>query len=84
MGKLDPETMMNKNRLEEEVILCSEDGRYQVYLLWIEWHPQLPNNFNLPKEKLESLMLKLENGWCYEQYNQVVEEWIVEGIILIW
>ena len=57
------------------------NGRYKVSMPWIQGHKPLHDNLNLAKKRLDNIMNKLEkDGYCNE-YDQVFQEWLKEGII---
>lgn len=43
---------------------------------WINIHSLFPNNFELAKTRLDSLIRKLNNDGHYEDYNKVFQEWL--------
>ena len=48
---------------------------------WIQEHKPLHDNLNLAKKRLNNFMNKLEKNGCYNEYDQVFQEWLKEGII---
>ena len=88
LGINDPVREMNRAEVEKTVmehfratVNISEDSRYEVCLPWIENHPPLPNNFQIAKKRLETLMRKVAKDGYREEYEKVFKEWIDEGII---
>ena len=59
------------------------DGdRYQVKLPFKENHPPLPDNYQLSKTRLESLVRRLKsNPELLKQYDQVIQEQLQVNII---
>lgn len=61
--------------------ITDEEGRYVVSLPWIEGYPTLPNNYDTAKKRLDNLMKCLDRDGYYTEYNKVIEEWELKGII---
>jgi len=77
-----------KNVLQAEVkerfrqtIRIDEEDRYEVSLPWKDEHPELADNKNAAQSRLESLTKKLRKQGLYENYQEVFDEWLSEGII---
>ena len=57
------------------------NGRYKVSMPWIQGHKLLHDNLNLAKKRLDNLVNKLKKDSFYNEYDQVFQEWLKEGII---
>ena len=64
-----------------ETVKINHEGRFEVELPWVDDHPELPDNFEIAKARLENTMRKLKNENYLEDYEEVFENWIDEGII---
>ena len=66
--------------LKESIVFTGE--RYQVALPWKEDHEQLPDNYHLSLQRLDSLLKRLRrNPELLEKYDQVIKEQLAAGII---
>jgi hypothetical protein len=88
MGIVDPTEKKKKEDLHLEAekhfletVSTDVEGRFIVHLPWLSDHPPLPTNYNLTVKRLESTKKKLEKESLYEEYNNVFEGWLQEGII---
>lgn len=64
-----------------ETVSVNNEGRYEVYLPWVDGHPPLPTNKNMAEKRLVSLTKRLEVGNMMQQYNEVFQEWLADGVI---
>lgn len=53
----------------------TDDGRYEVPLLWKEGHLPLPNNRDLAMKRLETTTRKLHEQDLFNSYDDVLSEW---------
>ncbi|XP_025997282.2 uncharacterized protein LOC113005669 [Solenopsis invicta] len=88
LGITDPVEQKTKDAHQEYVkenfrqtIKANTDGRYEVLLPWKEDHPSLVNNKNLAIKRLESTTKKLKAQELYNAYQEVFDDWLLEGII---
>lgn len=54
-----------------------QDGRFYVHLPWRETHPLLPDNFDLSKKRLFSLLKRLRqfpNIYILNQYDATIRD----------
>ncbi|XP_024875905.1 uncharacterized protein LOC112457207 [Temnothorax curvispinosus] len=65
----------------EETVIVNAKGRYEVCLPWVETHPSLPNNRELAEKRLITTTKKLKSSVLYDEYDQVFNDWLAEGII---
>ena len=70
------------DRFRQSVII-NENGRYEVRLPWkkSQPYPALPTNKEVAQKRLLSTTNRLKNQGLYQEYDQVLEEWLKEGII---
>jgi len=52
-----------------------------VSLPWIGERSEIPNNREIAEKRLLSLTTKLQTQEKYQEYQQVFEDWLTEGII---
>ena len=64
-----------------ETVKINSEGRYEVQLQWIEDHPSLPSNQTLAKKRLFSTVQKLKNNDNENDYYNVFQEWVAEGVV---
>ena len=58
------------------------DSRYEVSLPWKPFHQPLPNNYNLSKQRLDSLLRRLrQNPVLLQDYDRIIQEQIEKGIV---
>ena len=65
----------------KEQLRMSEEGWYETGLPWKGNHTPLPNNKEGSLRRLASLLRKLEKTGSIEDYNAVVQEQLIEGIV---
>ena len=65
----------------KEQLRRSEEGWYETGLLWKGNHAPLPNNKEGSLRRLASLVRKLEKNGSIEDYNAVIQEQLIEGIV---
>ena len=88
LGITDPIEKKTREVRDQEIkenflkgVSINEKGRYEVKLPWKENHPPLGDNKNLAKRRLESTVRKLKSDELYEDYDNILMEWLEEGII---
>ena len=89
LGIKDPIEVQTQEEIEEETMKHfketvqrdEESGRYIVALPWIDSEKRLPVSFDQAFRRLLSLTRKLVSQGKYDQYNQMFEDWVIEGII---
>ena len=61
----------------------SFDGqRYKVSLPWKEYHPPLPDHYDLCRKRLESLMRRLrQNPQLLKEYDRIIYDQLEKGMI---
>lgn len=65
---------------DREVVF--ENGRYQVSLPWKKSHDALPDNYNLSKKRLHSLLRRLQqNPSILKEYDATIKDQLSRGII---
>lgn len=88
LGIIDP--IKKKTREEHQAqimknfrhtIKINEHNRYEVLLPWKNNHLSLADNKDAARHRLESLTRKLKSQNLYNDYREVLEEWLTEGII---
>ncbi|UYV83956.1 hypothetical protein LAZ67_X000696 [Cordylochernes scorpioides] len=57
------------------------EGRYEVALPWVQDKERIPSNKDLAENQLSSLRRKLEEVGDMNEYGQIFEEWMKQGII---
>ena len=65
----------------KEQLRMSEEGWYETGLPWKGNHTPLPNNKEGSLRRLASLLRKLEKTGSIEDYNAVIQEQLIEGIV---
>ncbi|GBM14569.1 hypothetical protein AVEN_34980-1 [Araneus ventricosus] len=65
----------------KETVKFNQKNRYEVCLPWGDDSFPLPDNFNLAKKRLEVIAENLLSRNLYEKYENVLLEWLAEGII---
>ena len=65
----------------KEQLRRSEKGWYETGLPWKGNHTPLPNNKEGSLRRLASLVRKLEKNGSIEDYNAVIQEQLIEGIV---
>ena len=82
-GVLDtPNSSEDRNALQRLTtsITTTDDGRYQLPLLWKEDYPSLPNNLEMAKQRLSSLKRRLlKDPSLKAKYTEVVENYVSKG-----
>ena len=88
IGIKDPADIKSKEESEKEVVdffektICvNDEGRYEVRLPFKTGCPALENNKEVATKRLFNTTRHLKNAEKYEDYCQVFEEWLKEGII---
>ncbi len=62
--------------------VVKEDGRYMATWPWKEAEPDLPENFELAKGRLNSLIRRLsQHPEILKKYNSIIQEQVEKGII---
>ena len=83
MGVLDtPNSSEDRNALQRLTtsITTTDDGHYQLPLLWKKDYPSLPNNFEMVKQRLSSLKRRLlKDPSLKAKYTEVVENYVSKG-----
>ncbi|UYV68940.1 hypothetical protein LAZ67_6001729 [Cordylochernes scorpioides] len=57
------------------------EGRYEVALPWVQDKERIPSNRDLAETQLSSVRRKLEEVGDMNEYGQIFEEWMKQGII---
>ena len=58
------------------------DNRYKVSLLWILFHLELPDNYDISLKRLVGLLRRLrETPEVLHQYNAIIQDQIKKGIV---
>lgn len=65
----------------KEQLRRSEEGWYDTGLPWKGNHAPLPNNKDGSLGRLASLVRKLEKNGSIEDYNAMIQEQLIEGIV---
>ena len=65
----------------KEQLTRSQDGWYETSLPWKANHPPLPNHKSGSLKRLDNLVRKLEKQGTLEQYDQIVQDQLVQGIV---
>ena len=88
IGIRDPVECKTKREKEIETkehflqtVTRSQEGRYSVSLPWIEGRPDIPHNREIAEKRLRSLTKRLQAQGKYQEYQQVFEDWMMEGLI---
>ncbi|XP_055938249.1 uncharacterized protein LOC129968417 [Argiope bruennichi] len=88
LGIKDPSEKKTKLELQdftlkhfENTVSQNEDGRYYVYIPWIDGHDKLSDNFQLAERRLKNTVRSLKGNGRLLDYEQVFFEWENEGII---
>lgn len=77
-----------ENQLAQEQFLnglCRlKDGRYCVSLPWVQkFPPDIPSNRHISEKRLFATTRKLRKLEKFDEYNEVFNEWLSEGVIEI-
>ena len=56
-------------------------GWYEAKLPWKGTHPQLATNEAGSKRRLEHLVRKLERAGQYEEYDNIIQEQLAQGVV---
>ena len=67
----------------KEQLERSPEGWYQTKLPWKENHPPLPKNETGSKRRLEHLIRKLQRNCQYEEYDNIIQEPLQQGVMEI-
>ncbi|XP_011707938.1 PREDICTED: uncharacterized protein LOC105462784 [Wasmannia auropunctata] len=88
LGITDPIVKKTKDARQAEIkerfrqtIRLNEEERYEVSLPWKEDYSPLADNKNAAKRRLESTTKKLRDQGFYDNYQQIFDEWLSDGII---
>lgn len=88
IGILDPVEVQNMTELQQAAyeqfqrsLTINNDGRYEVTLPWLQLHPILPERRELAEGRLRNTIKKLEAANIFEAYQDVLKNWLEEGII---
>ena len=65
----------------KEQLVRDEAGWYQTSLPWKGNHPPLLTNETGSKKRLEHLVRKLKKNESYEDYNNIIQEQLQQGIV---
>jgi len=57
------------------------DSRYKIRLPWREDHAPVSNNYKVARSRLEKCLDKLTIQKLFGDYNDILKEWLSEGII---
>ncbi|UYV83599.1 hypothetical protein LAZ67_23001603 [Cordylochernes scorpioides] len=57
------------------------EGRYEIALPWVQDKERIPSNKDLAENQLSSVRRKLEEVGDMNEYGQIFEEWMKQGII---
>jgi hypothetical protein len=75
------ETEMTVQAYFLDTVKVNDDGRYEVRLPCIEGQLPVQGNINLAKKRLENILRKLQGSWLKAAYNEVLANWLKQGII---
>lgn len=62
-------------------VQINEESRFEIQLAWFETHPPLGDNKTVARKRLRNLVKKLQPDEHYSAYNNVLMEWLKDGII---
>ena len=65
----------------KEQLTRSQDGWYETSLPWKANHPPLPNHKSGSLKRLDNLVRKLEKQGTLEQYDQIIQDQLAQGIV---
>ena len=65
----------------KEQLTRSQDGWYETSLPWKASHPPLPNHKSGSLKRLDNLVRKLEKQGTLEQYDQIIQDQLAQGIV---
>ncbi|XP_044744753.1 uncharacterized protein LOC123306696 [Coccinella septempunctata] len=65
----------------KESIVKNPEGRYEVKLPWLDYHPELKDNKSMAMQRLEKMVKKLREMQKFQEYDGIFREWLHEGII---
>ena len=58
------------------------EGKYEVSLPWKQFHPPLPDNYNLSQQRLHGLLRGLhQNPDLLQKYDRIIQEQIEKGVV---
>lgn len=81
LGILKQERSVHENF---ESTITFKDGRYEVNLPWKEQHQILPDNFDMSRRRLMSLLQRLQrNPEVLKEYDAVIKDQLNRGIVEI-
>ena len=88
LGIKDPMLCKAKSERDREfcenfvkTVTINNEGRFEVPLPWLECHPELSENRSMAEKRLISMTKKLKSSGYYDQYNDVFNDWLSEGVI---
>lgn len=88
LGIQDPVHIQSKQEKEAEVLssfkesVCrNEENRYEVQLPWKDGHDDLLDNREIAVRRLESATNKLAKCGKFQDYDNILQEWLQAGII---
>ena len=83
LGLVDTETTMDKTIHEDflQQLNKTPGGYYETKLLWKEDHVPLQMNKNLSVARLNSTTRKLERAGKLQEYDQIMQEQVANGIM---
>jgi len=73
-----------KDQIRENLIHMIEfkEGRYEFSLPWKEFHPPLPDNYDLSLHRLKSLLQRMRRDpQILEEYSTIIQDQFTTGII---
>ena len=65
----------------KEQLSRSQDGWYETSLPWKANHPPLPNHKSGSLKRFDNLVRKLEKRGTLEQYHQIIQDQLAQGIV---
>ncbi|XP_074035253.1 uncharacterized protein [Leptinotarsa decemlineata] len=87
IGIKDVAHIKTKDEHEEKVLkkfiqtIAWKENRYEVHLPWIEGHPEIMRNEEMPNSWLMSTTKKLRNTDKLQEYEKVLHDWETLAII---
>lgn len=88
IGILDPAESQNMKELHEAAyehfqhsLKINDEGRYEITLPWLQLHTTLPDGKELAERRLKTTIRKLKTAGILEAYQNVLQNWLKNGII---
>ncbi|XP_011698795.1 PREDICTED: uncharacterized protein LOC105456446 [Wasmannia auropunctata] len=64
-----------------ETIKLNDYGRYEVKLPWVNDHVPVSSNYDIARNRLQRCVQKLKAQDLFDAYNNVFQEWLLEGVV---